>query len=110
MVRCYSVMASTHNQPSRFLEYGLGRAILHKVARLLHQMIPHQSVDLHTRRRLVGQVEAASGFLNGKLLRQAVKRLDGTLPALHIHAGILHLVVEVGFGQYQKRKSNISTL
>ena len=83
MLRCYGVTASAHD-PSRFPEHSLGGAVLHEVTSLLYEVILHQTADLHTCHRVIGQREASLGIVNGELLRQTVEGVDGLLLAMGI--------------------------
>ena len=88
-----------HNGAS-FVEQSLLTALL--FANFLYQMVATQARHLLASRGLTTQIEAANDILDGKLIRQTIKSLVGLLTALHIHAGVLQLVVELVLGHRTK--------
>ena len=84
MIRRYGDTASAHS-PACFPEHGLGGAVFYELASLFHKVILHQTVDLHTCHRVIGQREASLGIVNGELLRQTFEGIDGLLLTMGIN-------------------------
>ena len=81
---------------SCLLEQRLFTAFL--FAHFLYQVVATQASHLLASRRCTTQVETTNHILDDKLIRQAIEGLVCPLPTLHIDAGVLQLVVEIGLG------------